>query len=306
MPAIPPLSALRAFEATARLSSVSAAAAELNVTDGAVSRAVRELEAALGLVLFERGNRTIRPTQSARELARDVRVTLDNLSAALQRARDQHSDRPVTLSCEPTFLIRWLIPRLASLQEALGQCEIRILSAGGPVQFAQAGVDLAIRRLDFPTDDSIRTESFLKERVGPVCRPDIAQRIGIDGPLEAVLLHTATRSSAWQEWQRLSMTEVHATGEIQFEHFYQSLAAAVAGAGVAIGPLPLVEDDIANGSLAAPRGFVDGGCDYGLLAPRSSGSPEVFDLALRWLTNAFANETAIGLQGGAVGASTQE
>lgn len=288
IPRLPHLSALRAFEATVRHGSVSRAARELHLTDGAVSRAVRDLEGSLGFELFQRGNRAVVPTPTARVLADDVGAALDRLRAAMDRARRAEGvGRPLVLSCEPTFLIRWLIPRLALLQEAVGpERELRLVSAGGVVHFGRDGIDLAIRRNDFPLSPDMVAEPFLDERIGPVCRPDLATTWAQQGALEAVLLHTATRPGAWEGWAGLTHTRVHAVREVRFEHFYQSLQAAVAGAGVAIGPAALVADDLAAGVLCAPRGFVADGTRYLLMAPLAAGDGVVFASVLAWLRSA--------------------
>lgn len=282
---IPNLPALRAFEATVRHGSVSRAARELHVTDGAVSRALREVEAELGFPLFERRNRMVVATPTARRLAEDVRLSLDHLAGALVRARrGGRPDRSLVLSCEPTFLIRWLIPRLAGLQEAVGpDRDLRLVSAGGAVPFAREGIDLAIRRADFPVSADVRAEPFLDERVGPVCRPELVAGVGATGPLAGVLLHVATRPDAWRGWAALAGCALRPIREATFEHFYLSLQAAVAGAGVAIGPVALVADDLASGALAAPRGFVADGSRYMLLAPGTAHDPGLYRVVLDWL-----------------------
>lgn len=287
---LPPLSALRAFEATVRHGSVSRAARELHLTDGAVSRAVRELEGELGFDLFQRSSRSVLPTPTARVLADDVAAALDRLRAALARARRTAGPgRPLVLSCEPTLLIRWLIPRLAQLQTAVGgERELRLVSAGGVVHFERDGIDLAVRRNDFALAGDVLAEPFLQEHIGPVCRADVAAALGPPGSaLQGALLHTATRPGAWDTWARCSGTPVQATRALRFEHFYQSLQAAVAGAGVTIGPLALVADDLASGVLVAPRGFVADGSCYQLMAPRTEeGGDGVFHTVLAWLRSA--------------------
>ncbi len=282
---LPNLAVLRAFEATVRHGSVARAAAEVGVTDGAVSRAVREMEVALGFDLFARGNRKITPTAVARPLAAEIRGGLERIASALSDAqRAVMVDRPLVLSCEPTFLIRWLIPRLEYLQEAIGtERDVRLISAGGPVPFAREGIDLAIRRADFQLDASIVAEPFLDERVSPVCRPDLADAVGPDGPLGGVLLHSATRPDAWTHWALTTETALAPTRELRFEHFYLSLQAAVAGAGIAIGPVALVADDIASGTLVAPRGFTPDGTHYALMAARATMDSTVFTKVLEWL-----------------------
>ena len=150
--------------------------------------------------------------------------------------------------------MRWLIPRLGGLQEAIGtQRELRLVSAGGSVPFAREGIDLAIRRADFDMGADVVAEPFLQERVGPVCRPALAKALARSGPLGGVLLHTQSRPDAWRHWSELTGVPLRAGREVRFEHFYLSLQAAVAGAGVAIGPLALVADDLASGTLCAAR-----------------------------------------------------
>ncbi|CAB5704153.1 Gcv operon activator [Delftia tsuruhatensis] len=286
---LPPLSALRAFEATVRCGSVSKAARELHLTDGAVSRAVRELEASVGFALFERAHRAVQPTPAARMLAKDVQGALERLHDALARARRSgRLDRPLVLSCEPTLLMRWLIPRLGDLQDALGaDRELRLVAAGGRVAFAREGIDLAIRRADFPISDDVRAEAFLDERVGPVCRTELAPALAGPGPVTGVLLHAQTRPEAWAQWAQAAGVRLQPARELRFEHFYLSLQAATAGAGIAIGPIALVADDIANGVLCAPRGFVADGTCYVLLAPAGDHDAGTFDAVLSWLRSSL-------------------
>ena len=292
VPRIPNMSALRAFEATTRLQSVSNAARELNVTDGAVSRAVRELEAQLGAPLFERRNRQVIPTAAAQILADEIRSSLEQLSLAIRRAKGRIAQStPLTISCEPTFLIRWLIPRLGGLQAALGpDREIRLISAGGAPPFLRDGIDLAIRRADFRIGPDMAAASFLDERVGPVCRRDIE---GGD-LLSGTLLHSATRPDAWALWADLTGSTLAPRRTITFEHFYLSLQAAVAGTGAAMGPIALVADDLATGALVAPHGFVSDGSHYVLMALKANRQDLPFDTALGWLRQACAELEGLG------------
>lgn len=265
---------------------MSGAARELNLTDGAVSRGVRDLEAQLGVSLFVRRNRQIVPTASARILAEEVRSALEQLSLAVARAKGRSSQSaPLTISCEPTFLIRWLIPRLASLQDELGpDREIRLISAGGAPPFLRDGIDLAIRRADFPIGQEMAAAPFLDERVGPVCRRDMEQ----EDLLSGTLLHSATRPDAWAQWASLTGVALAPRRTLTFEHFYLSLQAAVAGTGTAMGPIALVADDLATGALTAPHGFVPDGSQYVLLALNANRQVLPFDAALGWLKQACA------------------
>lgn len=113
----------------------------------------------------------------AQELASEIGRGLDNLQSAIDRACRHHQNRPLVISCEPTFLIRWLIPRLAGLQQAVGkERDLQLVSAGGAVAFSREGIDLAIRRNDFPIADDVVARPFLKERVGPVAAGSMPRR----------------------------------------------------------------------------------------------------------------------------------
>lgn len=286
---LPSIGALRAVVAVVRKGSIVRAADALCLTPGAISRAVIDVERDLGFSLFDRSRRQIVATPIAIELADALETGMVALSRAFEDARVQNQkERPLVLSCEPTFLIRWLIPRLAQLQGVLGNDrELRLVSAGGPINFARGGVDLAIRRADFRLDPTVHARPFLSERVGPVVGREADVRIS-ETRLNAVLLHTATRPRGWADWAEASGVSVAASRNLRFEHFYQSLQAAVAGAGAAIGPLALVADDIAAGSLTAPFGFRADGCEYVLLSSAEHGDGDAFDTVHDWLTTAVA------------------
>ncbi len=284
MQRFPSMSSLRAFEATIRRGGITKAAGELNVTDGAISRALRELETLLGFPLFNRDKRQLIATPAGRALANDVHAVLDDLKAAMVRAhRSAVQNQPLVLSCEPTFLIRWLIPRLPSLQAALGpECQVQFMSAGGVVPFRTGGIDLAIRRRDFEFTERVHVAPFLVERVGPVCRPPYHDMNPSRG-ITSAILHTETRPDAWATWAERTGIGIRPEHELRFEHFYLSLQAAAAGAGMAIGPIALVADDLRSGTLCAPFGFVEDGSEYVLMAPGAGPAPAAFETILEWL-----------------------
>ncbi|OZI53702.1 LysR family transcriptional regulator [Bordetella genomosp. 5] len=291
---LPSLLALRCFEAAARTENFSRAAAELHLTHGAISRAVRLLEDELGLALFERRNRRVFLTDAGHTLARAVGGGLDLMRQAVSELRaSARQQRRWVLSCEPTLLMRWLIPRWPDFQARHPSLDVHLVAGGGPFSFAN-GIDLAIRRDDFPRPDSYHAEPLFDEQVGPVCRPDKVEAWFSGRKRNAALkpsaprLHTRTRPTAWQEWAAASTQAPAAAraaraSDQTFDHFYFSLQAAVAGLGVAIGPWQLVRDDIASGVLAAPLGFVEDGTRYCLLSAREPEAGSVPEALLAWL-----------------------
>lgn len=282
---LPSLLALRCFEAAARLENFSRAADELHLTHGAVSRAVRLLEEDLGVALFERRNRRVFLNEAGRKLSRAVGDGLGLMRQACGELRaSTRLARPLTLSCEPTLLMRWLIPRWGEFQAGQSGQEIHLLAGGGPFTF-KAGIDLAIRRDDFSWPADYHVDPLFAERVGPVCRADkLEQWFDAHGlRADAPQLHTRTRPSAWAEWAVAAGRVAQGGPGQTFEHFYFSLQAAVAGLGVAIGPWHLVCDDIESGLLVAPLGFVEDGSRYCLFSPGVPGTESLHGQLLVWL-----------------------
>lgn len=259
--------ALICFAAAAELQSFSKAADRLNRTHGAVSRAIRLLEADLGVALFLRRNRAVFLTDEGRELAQAVQQGLGQIETAARRIQQSRRDAPVTLSCEPTLLMRWLIPRMPSFHAQYPDAEIHLQAGGGPVHLG-AGITLAIRRNDFDWPARYWSESLFDEEIGPVCRPDRAAAFlsGAAPSPDAPLLHSRTRPSAWETWCQLQGQDLSSNPAQHYDHFYFSLQAAVAGLGLAIGPWYLVQDDLKSGFLTAPLGFRPDGSSYHLLA----------------------------------------
>ncbi|MDL5592202.1 LysR family transcriptional regulator [Bacillus subtilis] len=284
---MPSLLALRCFESAGRFENFARAADELHLTPGAISRAVRLLEEDLGVDLFERRQRRVFLTEPGRRLLKAVSEGLGVMNQAVREIRTEaRRTRRLVLSCEPTLLMRWLIPRWSDFQTQHRGPDIHLVAGGGPFSFEQ-GIDLAIRRDDFPRPPGYHAERLFAEKVGPVCRPDkVGQWFDVSGKClraTAPLLQSSSRPTAWQEWATAAGQPVPATQRQSFEHFYFSIQAAVAGLGVAIGPWHLVRDDIESGVLAAPAGFVEDGSHYCLLSPAlpKPGSLEL-DL-LEWL-----------------------
>lgn len=281
------LNALRCFSAAAREESFSRAGAALHLTHGAISRAVRLLEDELGVALFERRNRRVFLTENGRKLFEAVEKGLSIIDAA---AKELRSTGPaLNVSCEPTLMMRWLIPRLPDFRIRYPDIHIQLSAGGGFAELA-SDADLAIRRNDFAWPAHWHAAHLFSERVGPVCRAtQSAQMTRIDahGDLQLApgitLLHTRTRSDAWSVWSRLAEVSLKEVKSQEFEHFYFSIQAAVAGLGMSIGPWLLVRDDCESGVLHAPFGFIEDGSAYYLLGPKEFDAKSSAAIFYRWL-----------------------
>ena len=285
---LPSLNALRAFEAAARLESASRAAAELNVTHGAVSRQIRALEAELGTALFSREGRGLALTPAGRQLRDITSAALEQLRRGCARLRRETEAAPFVLGCSGSVLARWMIPRLERMGRELPALTLNLSVIEGIPAPSMTGLDAALLLAEPPWPKTWRVHTLAPERIAPVFGPrhprSAALRKANIAALEReALLHTASRPQAWPAWaraQRIAVGRLH-FGQ-SFEHLYYMLEAAVAGLGVAIAPQPLVADDIATGRLVAPWTFRDTGASWVLCAPRSSDDPRLAPLAA-WL-----------------------
>ena len=256
----PSLNALRAFEVFARRGSMSAAADELCVTHGAVSRQVRHLEEVLGLVLVEGPKARLRLTQAGLDLAARLSPAFDALWEAVDQAR---APGPTTLdvSCLGTFAMRWLIPRLPRFVEANPDIQVSVTESHAEVDFRRDRIDLAIRMSITPESDDAEKTPFLEHFHGPVVSPEIWRDAGASLARlgELPRLHTRTFTPAWDQWRADSgLLAPPGTLDREFDHYFYILEAANAGLGVAIGPWNLVMQDIEAGRLIAPFGFAKG------------------------------------------------
>ena len=278
-----PLNALRAFETTTRLGSMSAAARELGVTHGAISRHIRELEADYGLPLLRRLPKSVEPTPAGAQLA----TTLGEAFQLMHLGVSRLAPGPLTLSCSATIMMYWLLPRLGRFQRDNPGIEVRLNVNYGEVDFVRDEISLAIRSSMFKPPHEVVIRSLLREDIGPVCHPDYAVRLGLHAPDDlkrARILGTATRTGAWGEWlSAIGRADVTITGHEHYAHFYLLIQAAACGLGVGLAPRILVEDEILRGHLVAPFGFVPGPHELSLwVAPHLRLRPDIRRLS-EWI-----------------------
>ena len=206
---LPPLKALPAFEQAAHHLSFSAAARELNLTHGAISRQMKSLETHLGVRLFRRLNRRLELTDAGSAFLPAARTALDVVEASAARLSAGGRQGPLVVSCLPTFMMRWLIPRLYDFNARHPAIDVRLSASSAAVDFAREGVDVAIRIGAGPWPDGIEAHAFMNEEIGPVCSPALVERRKLRRPgdlRQHALLHTETRPDAWTDWLARSKT----------------------------------------------------------------------------------------------------
>ncbi|MGE0802042.1 MAG: transcriptional regulator GcvA [Lautropia sp.] len=255
---LPPLNALRAFEAAARHVNFSRAAEELDVTHGAVSRQVAALEDWLKTELFQRGPAQLRLTEAGAHYARQVTSAFDRLSVASSQLFEQAAPTALRISAPPTFMMRWLISRMSRFQRSRPDVEIHTTTSIAPIDFSENDYDLAIRSALAPIPNC-RSEKFITELVIPVCHIDLLEKPGLAVPQDLArhtLISHATAVFTWIDWLKsVDCATLKPAAVLNFEQMYLSLQAASEGLGVALAPLFLVVDDIVSGRLAAPFGL---------------------------------------------------
>lgn len=282
---LPSLDDLRAFEVMARLGSVRAAAEELNLTHGAVSRRVAKLSLDTGIRLIEPSGRGIRVTVAGAELAAAATGALSMVSSTLARLRSTRAKSPVVVSSERSVAMRWLIPRLAAFQGQHPEVDLHLSVGGGAFDFTRDQITLAIRRLDFGIDANWRVEALFEEAVGPVMHPAMAERFAAG---RYVALAARTRPDAWQKWLSAHPDCGRPESTRFLDHHFLMVEAALAGLGVCMCPKILAIDDVSKGRLVAPLGFTPDGSRYGLISPAAAQESRSAALFRSWLAETIA------------------
>lgn len=291
---LPSLDLLRGFEAAARLLSFTRAGEELHLTQSAVSRQMQELEAQLGVKLFERRHRALALTEAGRQFYPSAAQVLATMRAATDRLRAQSGRRTLAVTTTHSFAALWLIPRLAGFTRAYPGFDVRISADTRVQDLERDGLDVAIRHgpasLAGPG-----AERLFGERVFPVCSPRLqkAPRRPLAEPADLVhhvLLHYDDPDARhpwlhWRTWLEVErLAELRPAGRLTFSGYEQIIAAAIAGHGVALGRSPLVNAALEAGELVAPfrRSTDPLRAYYAVVSPNAAGRPEVAQF-VAWL-----------------------
>ena len=285
---LPPLNALKAFEAAARHESFTRAAEELCVTQGAVSHQVKALEEQLGLKLFNRERQRLAITEAGRDYLAVVRDAFDRIALGTERLLQRQSSGVLTVSTSPDFAAKWLVNRLGGFAEAHPEIDLRVSAAMHHVDFAREEVDLAVRHGDgnWPGLDAIRLSA---EELFPVCSPKLAEgRKGMKKPADVLkhpLLHLDDRK-AWSSW--LDAAGVSAAAAMSHgpvvNRASMVIDAAVDGQGVALAQTTLAAWDLINGRLVRPFDVsLRLSKTYWIVCPKAAAGVPKIETFRKWL-----------------------
>ncbi|WP_084029488.1 LysR substrate-binding domain-containing protein [Bradyrhizobium sp. LMTR 3] len=245
---LPPLHAVRAFEAAARHLSITRAADELNVTVGAVSRHVRALEARMGTALFLRGSRGLVLTSAGKTFADSAREALDRIADAADGLRLRRFRR-LSIGVYGFFVSRFLLPIWPTLNAAYPDLEVDLHTSSNPLDLLASRYDAVIAVSDGQPRAGLVTHSLLPIATVPVCAPQFMTNGAVDFAT-VPLLHARPRPDDWRRWlDHAQFADVPVQGGSSFESLGLTIEAAAAGMGAAIAIDGLLASDLARGNL---------------------------------------------------------
>ena len=288
---LPPLTALRAFEAAARLSSFTRAARELHVTPAAVSHQIRGLEKFLGVTLFRRTTRRLELTEQGRVAAELFREGFDKLARGVRQLRAEETGASLTLSVTTAFATRWLVPRLGRFARRCPGIDLRITAGTQPVDFDQDDIDVAVRIGRGGVAGATAIPLF-GESVVPLASPAFIRNHGLRRPADLArvpLLHDDSmrrvgRPTRWSEWLAAAKVRNVDTGHgMHIDDGHLVLQAAVGGSGVALGRLVYALDDLDARRLRMPFGPVlDLDVQYYVFVPEARANEPAIAAVRAW------------------------
>jgi LysR family transcriptional regulator, glycine cleavage system transcriptional activator len=251
MPSLPPLKALRVFEAASRHLSFTKAADELCVTQGAVSQQIKVLEAALGVELFVRLNQQLRLTSQGRKYALEVREALRLISDATAGIQPRAEKNAVTISCLPSFAHKWLGSRLGKFSQSCPEISLRVHTSFDVVDLARDGIDCAIRHGNGGYDGCF-SEILLTEELTPMCSRTLSTQLKTPADLSSTTL-LQDYGTEWSEWiDEAGIDPETLDWGAEFMDTSLAIQAAIDGQGVILGHTVLAHDDLKSGALVAP------------------------------------------------------
>ncbi len=285
---LPPLNALRAFEAAARLGSLKKASEELHVTPGAVSRQVALLENDIKAKLFKRQHRRVTLTAVGAAYLEDVRIAFDQISRATARATTRLDDRELKLRSPPTFAIRWLVPRLANFHAEEQNISVQITTSHDPADFDHDDCNAAVQ-WSASIDPALEKHLLFEDMLFPICSADFPRPDGgftLQSLSEQSLLDSIQRPLDWAQWFKAAgATEFELKRPMTFQSSTLTYQAALEGLGIALGQPAFCWDELKSGRLVAayPRKVI-GNSGYYLTYPKESRNLKKLRALRSWIS----------------------
>lgn len=289
---LPPLNSLVAFEAAARNLSFTLASDELNVTQGAISRQIRQLEEYLGKGLFTRANRSIHLTPTGVQYYQTVSSALLDIAQVTGEVKKWQGDQKITVVTTNAMASLWLLPKVAEFQEQYDDIDLRILASDNIHDLRRLDCDIALYYCRTPPPD-MKATSLFPEEVFPVCSPMYLKRIGSPTEYEEVfnktLLYHDELQSDWLSWEgwfpAVGLNEIKPKNRVNINNYPMLIQAAINGQGIALAWGSLVDDYLESGALIRPVDLVlETPSMFLMLEPESRGVvPSSVKLFRDWL-----------------------
>lgn len=296
-PALPPLHALRAFEAVGRLFSFRRAGEELLITQSAVSHHIRTLEEALGTLLFERRGRSIALTAAGARYLDSISRAFALVADGTREVRSHATRQLLTVSLLPSFAANWLVSRLSDFRAAYPQIELVLDPTLNQANLAAGEADVAIR-YGVGGWPGLRCELLAAERLFPVLSPELAARQPLAKPddILAHILLTSHRPTEWETWSRHAAIDLASARRLQLTDYNIVLQAALNGQGIAMGRSLLVAEHLHRGALLAPLpGFATApGLGYWAVLPSGGTDKPAATMFVNWLRREIAEAGPAG------------
>lgn len=293
---LPPLSALRAFEAVARLGSVTRAGEELGRTHSAVSRQIGALQDHAGVALFDKAGTGLRLNDTGAAFRQVVAAALDALEQGWTRVLDDARGSGLHIACSATFAMRWLVPHLPGFYRQHPELKLRLsMTTAQEIRHQDADLVIAWDRRAWPQQDRDRAIPLAGIAFGPVCAPSYPVTATHRSLRCAQRITHEYTTQAWALWEAGSGQRIAYDSELQFPHTHLCLEAAVSGLGVALVERRMVRDDIAGGRLVAPCGFTDFTEGLAAIPGFARATTPAARAFLSWITAELGAEDAIRL-----------
>lgn len=294
MARFPSLNALHTFEAAARHSSFTAAAGELNVTPGAISRQIKYLEETLKLELFQRGHREVHLTEMGRVYLDCLTDAFDRIEMGTEKLLQSQAQQRLNIFCSMTLTMRWLVPRLGRYHVKYPSRELCMNTPIPNLSHLRGGRSSVAVRMGSSDWEETTNERLFDITLVPVCSPHLLEMRNELKDYSAIGLHTLlyslARPSDWHNWSTSVGIDLEAGGRLHFESSSLAYEAALNGVGIAMGQLALVLEDLKSGRLVTPFAHVHRDDSFVTLSAR----PEfIRDAAFLEFRNWIREEAAV-------------